>query len=282
MEDILYADLVTLIGNNDLTPGEQYRITDYQTTYYIYEYGATFPFALTNTNVTDSGSAEPIIVSALTDTILSLEAKSDTYPGDTLYYTVDNIDAGVFASATGTITRRIDGINQIDMPYDYRVVQVTFNSENFLSIPSTSWNLRIGITASPEGVYTQTIPILIQSVARDVDISLVNDANGLIMDTLTNVSIGIVITLLLNIMNDCNLQSVDLTEAESGPGSVPITNFVGGYLSNLPSKTQTVCNLNNLGLSSSSPKIGIPGGYFVEMSVVGTETKCTYIGDFIP
>lgn len=285
MEDILYADLVTKIGINDLTPGEQYRITDYVTTYYIYEYANAYPWTLTNTTSTDSGGVEAIIVAALTDTILSLEAKSETHPGDTLYYTIDNIDAGVFASTKGTITRRIDGMNQIDMPYDYRAIEVTYNSTNYSSIPSTSRNVRIGLTApsSDPASYAKTIPILILDSATDLKIDIVDDTNGLIVFSLNNIVIGTCIQFssYANSASFCNLQIINLSYPGSG---VTVRNFIGGHLTNIASNSQlgNVHPANNPNLYSAYPKIAIPGGYFTEFNILNTQTQSTYVGEYAP
>lgn len=280
MEEILYADLVTAIGTNALVPGTQYVITDYQTTYYIYEYSNTgYPWALSNTNTTDSGTTEPIVVLALTNNSLHIEAKSQLFPGDVLYYTIENIDAGVFASATGTITRRIDCIKRIDMPYDFRSVEVSYDSTLRPSLPSSCENVQIGVTASivPSIGYTKTIPVLVLVLAMNVKIDVVNEDAGLLMALMYFVTIKSVKALLgpEGSLEYINLESIEAYATIGAPG-FSLANFSSGNLTNLPNRIDGISGLTNPSLYSTFTKIAINGGYFMELLPTGSEIKCVY------
>lgn len=272
MEDITYANLVTKIGMNDLTPGEQYRITDYQTVSYIYVYTSAYPQTLTNSTALNYGTGEPIIVTALTDTILSAEAKSEDYPGDTIYYTIDNVDAGLFASTTGTILRRVDNLHRLDMPYDFRGIIVKLNSTNYTSLPDGSYNVRIGITSATDTrpfAYTETVPILIISGAQDVNIDVVSDTNGFLAAHVYGVNIGICARYSFSggALKELTAQYMDLVDTTDVS---PITSFfVGGSIEN-EYDGGTPYHINNPNMYSTDPKMGIPGGF---LFVVDTSTS---------
>jgi len=110
---VTYAELATLISGSDLVVGRKYLITDFTTTH-------TIP----GTVDLNTGSLEPIIVTAVDSNSLASLAFSTTFPNDILYYNVSNIDQSKVQNQTkGFINRRIDTENNIDVPFDFRNVK---------------------------------------------------------------------------------------------------------------------------------------------------------------
>jgi len=113
IDEVTYAELAALISGSDLIQGRQYLITDYQTVH-------TIP----GTADTNTGSLDPLIVTATYNNQLSPIAQSTTYPQDIVYYSHSNADTNVVNGATkGFIYRRIDTDNNIDVPFDYKAVK---------------------------------------------------------------------------------------------------------------------------------------------------------------
>ena len=132
MIEISYTDLVTLKTNNELIPGQQYRITDYACT-------------TTQTNTRAADNKFDIIVTADSKGVLNEEARAiqHDFPDDTsetvkkyfansdlnawkIWYCIDN-DTNRFAWADttngkGVIYRMIDEWNN-DCPYDFKNIQ---------------------------------------------------------------------------------------------------------------------------------------------------------------
>lgn len=109
-EDILYADLVTKISNSELT-ANTYTITDYQT-------------VSTDDNITDDnqyGAVEHLVLTVLSPNTLSPVASSIEYPNDIVYYSVDPISV---TDEFGTIYRRINITNNVDVCFDFRAKMV--------------------------------------------------------------------------------------------------------------------------------------------------------------
>lgn len=103
--DLLYSELMIMIGLEVLEIGQSYRITDYQTTYYN-EIAETVM----------SGAVEELIVKAETNKTLSPIAFSEAYPEDIIFYTTDNYHE----SEKGWILRRIDTKFNNDIQFDFR------------------------------------------------------------------------------------------------------------------------------------------------------------------
>lgn len=113
IDEVTYAELAALISGSDLIQGRQYLITDYRTTH-------TVP----GTVDLNTGSLEPIIVTAVDSNSLASLALSTIYPNDILYYNVSNVDQSKVQNQTmGFINRRIDTENNIDVPFDFRNVK---------------------------------------------------------------------------------------------------------------------------------------------------------------
>ena len=110
---ILYSALATLISTNALVVNRRYLITDYQTVH-------TVP----GTSDTNTASVEPLIVTATSVNTLAPIAYSTTHPGDLIFYKISNADTSKVQGQTkGFIDRRIDTVNNIDVPFDFRNVK---------------------------------------------------------------------------------------------------------------------------------------------------------------
>lgn len=112
-ESITHAALVDLITAEDLVPGKQYLISDFET---------TFTLNISGNPYTDA-SVESIIVTALTDASLEPIAYSISHPKDILYYDVDGTTY-MPGSTKGCIYRRIDTEKNISVPFDFREFKV--------------------------------------------------------------------------------------------------------------------------------------------------------------
>ena len=114
LNSVTYDDLITDISGHALTPGAQYLITDFRTKY-----------TQRKTNDVKTASAEPLIVTAVSDSSLYEIVKSVSYPSDIIKYTVDNsADA---AADKGIIYYREDQKGN-STQYDFR--SVTFPRYN--------------------------------------------------------------------------------------------------------------------------------------------------------
>ena len=139
-----YAEIIAMLSFEELTPGQQYEISDYQTiysqTYYDSDSGEEIPHI-------NSGPVEPIVVTALTANSLLPEAYS-AVNGDKLLYDVAPTTAKYDWCADGNkglIYRRVDSNNN-DCPYDHKAVRfprwaVDYNA---ISVFSTGANYSVG------------------------------------------------------------------------------------------------------------------------------------------
>lgn len=124
--NITYVELVNLINNNNLTPLQCYKITDYQTVHYMFD-------GYNRINDINSGTIEPLIVRAISNNKLHFFAYSELYPKDTIYYDWDQNNwisnlsfsdgVNIINGFKGVIYRRIDTIKNNDIGYDFRNVK---------------------------------------------------------------------------------------------------------------------------------------------------------------
>ena len=112
LTSVTYAQLAVLISGSDLIPGHKYLITDYQTVH-------TIP----TTATTNTGPTEPLIVTAVSSNELSPIAYSTLHPDDIIYYNPTNNLTAVPGCTKGYIIKRIDTINNNDIPTDWRYVK---------------------------------------------------------------------------------------------------------------------------------------------------------------
>ena len=107
-----YAELTAMISGSTLAPGQPYLITDYASVH-------TIP----TTAVTNTPTAEPLIVRAISTNKLSPIAFSPTFPQDVIYYEVTSDQAMVPGCTKGYIYRRVDTQKNNDIGFDYRNVK---------------------------------------------------------------------------------------------------------------------------------------------------------------
>jgi len=110
--NVTYSELNNLINNSLLTIGNQYLITDYQTVHRI-----------PNTTDYNSGTTEPLLVTASGINTLKPEAYSSLYPQDVIYYNYYNDQTMVIGCTKGYIYRRVDTAQNNDIPFDFRNVK---------------------------------------------------------------------------------------------------------------------------------------------------------------
>jgi hypothetical protein len=120
-----YSALTGLKAVTGLNPGQYYRISDFHLTWRNQ--------SINDTGVKSGLAPEPLIVLALSGNRISHEAKSETYPQDTVYYDVDasgSYSWGTINNNTpipnfkGWIYRRIDHKLNIDIGWDWRNITV--------------------------------------------------------------------------------------------------------------------------------------------------------------
>ena len=145
-KNITYSDLKELRDNNKLIPGQKYQITDYVTT-------------TVQDNTISAGHQFDIIVEALTENVLSEDAKAvignDEYFDESnleaweLKYCLDN-DSERFAWAdttngTGVIYYMKDEFNN-EVWYDFKNIQFLRTSQWFNEHPATTYTTTSAIT----------------------------------------------------------------------------------------------------------------------------------------
>lgn len=125
--NVTYEGLVTLINDGGLTPGAQYKITDFATTHYIVTSGTILD------PVPNVGVNEALIVTASSSNTIDKEAKSILYPQDIIHYDwnpanwledASFVDTGVIVPGfKGVIYFRHDTLLDNYMGYDFRNVK---------------------------------------------------------------------------------------------------------------------------------------------------------------
>ena len=112
--EMTYAELKDLKQQNALTEGQLYLLTDYQTKYLM-------PF-ITPQLIYTVTEIEPLILISVSSNLFSPIAHSNKYPNDIIYYSFDDNNCGDTNNTprNGFIQRRIDTVNNIDVPLDWR------------------------------------------------------------------------------------------------------------------------------------------------------------------
>lgn len=117
--DILHADLVITKTAGELIPGMKYRITDFQTIYdqpdFSSKYSAKQTAELKTTNI------DPIIVTAISESELELNAFQESYPNDKIKYILEYTTLFSDTPTKGRIIERIDEWNN-RTDFDHRKV----------------------------------------------------------------------------------------------------------------------------------------------------------------
>lgn len=108
--DVTYEELVAKINASALIPFMHYRITDFQTVYYLITgvYMNVWLLPLT----INSGPIEKLIVQAISSNTLKPETYSEEYPEDIIYYDWNNENFRDDYSLTNSIEEYIYYENQ--------------------------------------------------------------------------------------------------------------------------------------------------------------------------
>lgn len=110
-EPVSYAQLTQRIAQAALQPGNYYQLTDFQLTH-------TIP----NTTQVFTSTVEPLLLLAISPRLLRADGYSLAYPGDIVYYRVENNQAAMPGCTKGFIYRRHDTIQNNDLEIDFRNV----------------------------------------------------------------------------------------------------------------------------------------------------------------
>ena len=114
--EVTYDELVDLKNTSSLVKGQNYLLTDYETTYIQ---------PVTNVNKS-SGVIEPLIITATDVNKLHNQCKSTLYPQDIVFYEITG-DIGNYYETEGftkgKIYRRIDTLRNNDIGTDWRHVK---------------------------------------------------------------------------------------------------------------------------------------------------------------
>jgi hypothetical protein len=131
--DITHAALVTAKNSSNLIPGVSYRITDFQTIYdqpdYSDQYTAKQSVEL------KTASIDPIIVRAVSDSELGLDAFQESYPLDKIKYILEYETLFSGTPTKGRIIERIDEWNN-RTDFDHRTVLF----KRYFSLTGTVWH----------------------------------------------------------------------------------------------------------------------------------------------
>lgn len=147
-----WAELNTLLGNNQLVPGQEYLLTDYQTIHRV-------PTVAT----VNTGSVEPLIIQALTTASFSRVAKSQLNPNDSILYDFlnefvkceDSFDGDILGAGQscenndtvhrpGYIAYRCDTVKQLSAYYDFRAYVNRVNNISGLTFGTAVTNAHLG------------------------------------------------------------------------------------------------------------------------------------------
>jgi hypothetical protein len=134
-----YAQLKTLRESSSLTPGQYYKITDFQTKWWNQATQQTNGYFVLTSPV-----VEPLNVLAIATNKFSNITYSDLYPTDIIYYNFEATrNLGMLYGTTipdfkGWITRRIDTVKNIDISFDWRHMTVNCCRPNISNIQEWS------------------------------------------------------------------------------------------------------------------------------------------------
>jgi hypothetical protein len=252
--DITYSNLVSTINANLLKEKSYYKITDFRTTYTIY-----------GTLVDTIGEIEPLVVFATSDSTISANAYSLTYPNDVINYSI--YDTTVLKPSSGTrgsILYRHDMITNLSAYYDWR--NVVWKRFALNPAPSLyyAFNSYDGI---PDYTYTKTFGNNCKNITLGPDTWNVTIFDGCYAIKLigNTGSVGAGVTILNN-AHDITIDENCCKVATTGSGYIGGI-FIGGsnaYI-NIGKRSYNIsigsgCYAIDLGLQQSD--VSIPAGSY--------------------
>ena len=121
---VTHAELLTLINDAKLITGSHYIIEDYKTCYDQPDYDINGDSVIDSNTYKDNAPIEPIIVMAISENLLAVDAYQPTYPLHKIKYDVNFTQTEATSSpAFGRITERID---ELGNRTDYDHVNIKF------------------------------------------------------------------------------------------------------------------------------------------------------------
>lgn len=187
--EVIYTELINLISTNSLIPGKQYLITDFKTVHYIQFSGGGI-----GSEDIHTGTTEPMVVQAVSNSELAAEIWSTVYPEDEITWKpifVDREWDAVLGQSTGIITSRYDTINCLYRDFDWRNVifrrwetvngsgiydsylPTAFAFQDYPPFPNGSFKATIGsplIVAPVLGAPYQLDNLVSQTICAEIDI----------------------------------------------------------------------------------------------------------------
>ena len=122
LSEVTYSELVNMIDEDELTTGKFYKITDFKTCYDQPDYDIyKTPIAVSGSSYVAT-AVDPIVVLAVSENSLALDAFQPSYPNDTIKYDVTYSTTESGNTAFGRITERVDEWgNRAD--HDHRTIE---------------------------------------------------------------------------------------------------------------------------------------------------------------
>ena len=193
--EVTYSELTSLIGSSGLTEGSYYLITDFQTIYdqpdfYVFNFDyTTYP----RTPLTKTGDTEPLLVFAISNDNISIDAYQPKYPKDKIKYDWTWSFTEVNSEpAKGRITERIDEYNN-RTDYDHRNVlfkryqtySINEKLSGYVSSYNSSTGTLVGVGTNFTSLNTNDIIFMSQVVSGQyilfgVKIQSITNNNNLI------------------------------------------------------------------------------------------------------
>lgn len=165
--NLTYNQLTGLTSTSGLTSNNFYRITDYKTVHYMIDDSTRF-------DDINTGELEPLIVKAAGNSSLFVQAYSEQYPQDIIYYDWNpnnwlsdkgftNDSNEIIPNFKGVIYRRYDTEQSNDLPYDFR--NVKFRRWKFDSFSYPYWDSGstynrfdfVQVTGNTGGIYISMV-----------------------------------------------------------------------------------------------------------------------------
>jgi hypothetical protein len=157
---VTYSALASLIAAGSLVQGQKYLINDYRTVHQI-----------PNTTDINTGSLEPLIVTAATVNTLSPFAISTTFPKDIIWYNFTSDQNAIPGCTKGYIYRRIDTIQSNDIPFDFRNVKFR------------RWQINVTTQDATGAVGTYTKGAVVKKTSTNEVYLKLNNNSGVFSDT---------------------------------------------------------------------------------------------------
>lgn len=246
-----YQDLTNLISQNGLIPGQQYLLSDFQTTHNIIDgSGATL-----NTLLYDI-SLEPIILTAASTNGFYPIVQSTIYPNDIIRYTINNTYqkkqgktwTSSMGAQKGIIYYREDTINNIIAYYDYREIRFRRWKVNYTDLSNTPFSYQFNLGRNDYALWNTSV-----STGKDPRLSVTSET-GIIFNTTSS-------TDFIDYKTFLTLDPNAVWNVSLGP-FVWNTVFVSGYCPNVTINNTNTSQFYSGFLQENNTIIGSFSGIF--------------------